>query len=92
MSLISILLFTIAIMSFSFGLLTLIGASRVDRLRSAWFCFATIGSAMWAISIAVFLSLAPDATSAEFWIYGIYVPPMLMLVGLLGYVHRPHCP
>ena len=73
-------------MSFSFGLLTLIGASRVDRLRSAWFCFATIGSAMWAISIAVFLSLAPDATSAEFWIYGIYVPPMLMLVGLLGYV------
>ena len=86
MSLISILLFTIAIMSFSFGLLTLIGASRVDRLRSAWFCFATIGAAMWAISIAVFLSLAPDATSAEFWIYGIYVPPMLMLVGLLGYV------
>lgn len=85
MSLISILLVTVAIMSFALGLLTLIGASRADRIRSAWFCFATVGSAIWAVSIAVFLSLEPSVKTVEPWIYGIYIPPMFMMVGMLGY-------
>lgn len=85
MSLISILLVTVAILSFSFGLLTFIGASKNDRMRSAWFCFATLGAAIWSVSIAIFLALeAPDA-DATFWIYGIYIPPMFMMVGMLGY-------
>lgn len=86
MSLISILLVTMAIMSFAFGLLTFIGSSKVDRVRTAWFFFATIGAALWAVSIAIFLSLAPTATVVEPWIYGIYLPSMFMTVGMLGYV------
>lgn len=85
MSLISILLVTIAILSFSFGLLTFIGASRNDRMRSAWFCFATLGAAIWSVSIAVFLALESPEANATFWIYGIYIPPMFMMVGMLGY-------
>ncbi len=85
MSLISILLVTVAILSFSFGLLTLIGASRSDRVRSAWFCFATLGAAIWSVSIAVFLTLSQPDTDASAWICGIYIPPMFMMVGMLGY-------
>lgn len=85
MSLISILLVTIAILSFAFGLLTFIGSSKADRTRSAWFCFATIGSTIWSISIAVFLALEPTATTVEPWIYGIYITPMFMMVGMMGY-------
>lgn len=85
MSLVSILLVTVAILSFALGLLTLIGSSRADRARSAWFCFATIGSAIWAVSIAVFSSLDQGAENVSAWIYGIYIPPMFMMVGMLGY-------
>lgn len=85
MSLISILLVTVAILSFTFGLLTLIGASRVDRARSAWFCFATLGSAIWAVSIAIFLGLESDVAQVPAVIYGIYITPMFMMVGMLGY-------
>lgn len=90
MSLISILLVTVAILSFAFGVLTLIGASKVDRGRSAWFCLATAGSALWAVSIAVFLALTKDSASVPIWIYGIYIPPMVMMVGMLGYVSWKH--
>lgn len=86
MSLISILLVTVAILSFAFGLLTFIGSSKADRTRSAWFCLATFGSLLWAVSIAVFLALDPSATVVEPWIYGIYIPSMFMTVGMLGYV------
>lgn len=85
MSLISILLITIAILAFAFGLLILFGASKIDRVRSAWFCLATFGAMFWTISIAVFLALPPDATDVAHWIYGIYIMPMLMMVGMLGY-------
>ncbi len=85
MSLISILLVTLAILSFAFGLLTFIGSSKADRTRSAWFCLATFGSTSWAVSIAVFLGLEPQATVVEPWIYGIYIPSMFMTVGMLGY-------
>lgn len=86
MSLISILLVTMAILSLAFGLLTFIGSAKADRARSAWFSFATIGATLWAVSIAIFLSLEPTATLVEPWIYGIYVPSMFMTVGMLGYV------
>lgn len=85
MSLISILLVTVAILSFAFGLLTFIGSSKADRARSAWFCFATTGSTIWSISIAVFLALEPTVTVVDPWIYGIYITPMFMMVGMLGY-------
>lgn len=85
MSLISILLVTVAILSFTFGLLTLIGSSKVDHVRSAWFCFATLGSAIWAVSIASFLALEADNGHVGLIISGIYIPPMFMMVGMLGY-------
>lgn len=85
MSLISILLVTTAILSFAFGLLTFIGSAKADRIRSAWFCFATLGAAIWAISIAVFLALSDVNADATLWIYGIYITPMFMMVGMLGY-------
>jgi len=84
-SLISILLVTIAILAFAFGLLILFGASRVDRVRSVWFCLATFGAMCWTISIAAFLALPPNATDVVHWIYGIYIMPMIMMVGMSGY-------
>lgn len=87
MSLISILLFAAAVLAVLTGLGALVGASRADRGRLAWFFVATIGTAVWALSIAGFLNMPEDANPniATWLIFGIYLAALVMAPALLGY-------
>lgn len=87
MSLISILLFAAAILAALTGFVALVGASRADRGRLAWFFVATIGTAIWSLSISGFLGLSEDAhvESATWLIFGIYLSALVMAPALLGY-------
>lgn len=87
MSLISILLFAAAALAVLTGFVALVGASRADRGRLAWFFVATFGTAIWALSIAGFLELPEDASVdlATWMIFGIYLGALVMAPALLGY-------
>lgn len=87
MSLISILLIATAVLAVSTGLITFVGSSKVDRARMAWFFVATVGTMLWALSIACFLG-APANTHKELvtlFVYGIYLSPLIAVPALLGY-------
>lgn len=87
MSLISILLFAAAILAVLTGLGLLAGSSKADRGRLIWFFAATIGTAVWALSIAGFLGLPEDANTdtALRMIFGIYLAALIMAPALFGY-------
>lgn len=86
MSLISILVFAVAILSILTSGLALFGASKTDRLRMVWYFLAMFFGAIWAVSCVIFLSLPVDAADKAPWaIAGIYLSGALMMVGLLGY-------
>lgn len=87
MSLISILLIATAILVALTGLVSLVGASKVDKGRMAWFFVATLGLAAWSLSIAGFLG-APTTTSENtitLLVYGIYLSALVAVPALLGY-------
>ncbi len=86
MSLISVLLFATAILTVLTGFMTVIGASRSDRKHSVWFCVSAIASAVWAISIAVFLALPEEAeAAAPAVIMTIYIGALFVSPSMLGY-------
>lgn len=89
MSLISILLFAVAVLTLMIGLMSFLGSSRTDRKRTAWVLASDIGAFAWIISIAVFLGLDPASAHAEqiavVAIDGIYICTLLMVVAILGY-------
>ena len=86
MQLIKILLTIVAFLTVASGVSICIGSQKNKRANSVWFLIATIGAAAWAISIAQFLSLAPNESNvAVLWVTGIYSGAILMDVALLGY-------
>lgn len=86
MSLISILLIATAILSLLTGFISLVGSSKNDRMRGAWFFVTTIGCAIWTGGIGVFSALPPDAEDfAIVPIFCIYLGSLLMAVSVLGY-------
>lgn len=87
MSLISILLIATAILVVLTGLVSLVGASKADKGRMAWFFVATLGLSAWSLSIAGFLGAPESAseTTAIFLVYGIYLSALVAVPALLGY-------
>lgn len=57
MNLISILLIVTAILTVAVGIVSFFGSSGKERRINAWFTLTTIASAVWAISVALFLAL-----------------------------------
>lgn len=91
MSLISILLIATAVLCLLTGFISLVGSSRSDRGRGAWFFVTTIGCAIWTTGIGMFSVLAPGADNAAiFSIYCIYLGSILMAVSVLGYAAWRH--
>lgn len=87
MSLISILVFVTAALTFATGLLSFLGASRADRNQAAWFFVSNIGSVVWSIACATFLILPVGADGAAVWmVFGIYLGALLMITPMLGFV------
>lgn len=89
MSLISILLYAVAIMTLMIGATSFIGSSKVDRKRTVWVLLSDIGAFVWIISMAAFLRLTPATTGVDDLatrsIYGIYIGTLVMVVAILGY-------
>lgn len=86
MSLISLLVIAVSMLAVMCGMLALVGASKGDKKRMAWFLATMIGGAIWGISIAAFLALEPSQEMiAPYLVVGIYMGGAIMMLSLLGY-------
>ncbi len=67
MQLIVILLSTVAILTFLSGAIVFFGASKGDKIRSAWFFLAAIFATIWMASISIFLTAGQDMVELIDW-------------------------
>ncbi|MBR3257201.1 hypothetical protein IKG02_02855 [Candidatus Saccharibacteria bacterium] len=80
------LLLTTAILTTMCGLAVFVGSTKPEKKRSLWFLIATLGCAIWTVSIGLFLSLSPEKESlAPLLVVGIYLGAVIMDVGILAY-------
>lgn len=87
MQLIVILLYVVSVLTILTGLSVMCGTNRQSRLNTSWFFVATIGTAIWASSIATFLALPENANDfASFLVIGIIFGITLNDIALLGYL------
>ncbi|MBR0402946.1 hypothetical protein IJI55_00115 [Candidatus Saccharibacteria bacterium] len=87
MQLTTILLIAVATLAMLSGWAVFIGARKKEKLKAAWFLAATIGACLWTFAIAAILSLKPEHEGiAPVVILGIYLSPLLMDAGLIGFI------
>ena len=88
MQLITLLLFTVSILTLLSGISQWIGSRKAERAHAGMFFLTTLCSALWASSIALFLSLSPEQENmAPVLVYGIYIPSVFMDVFLIAYLN-----
>lgn len=84
-----VLVIAVAVLTILAALALVFGSSKSERPHSLWFLAAAIGEVVWAVSIAVFLSLGDgniDITVAPWLVKGIYIGAILMDTSILGYI------
>lgn len=89
MHFIHILVIAVAVLTILAALALVFGSSKSERCHSLWFLSAAVGEVIWAVSIAVFLSLGgseADIARAPWLVKGIYIGAIVMDVSILGYV------
>lgn len=87
MQLIIILLATVSILTFLSGAIVFFGASKGDKLRSAWFFLAAIFATVWMASISLFLVAEPSWANIIDWhVKWTFVSAILIDISFLGYV------
>ena len=89
MNFIYILVIAVAVLTILAGVALVFGASKSERMRSLWFLLAAVGEVIWAVSIAVFLSLGNgtvDHDMAPWLVLGIYIGALVMDAALLSYI------
>lgn len=89
MHFIYVLVIAVAVLTILAALALVFGSTKAEKSRSLWFFSAAIGEAIWAVSIAVFLSLGTGETDfnvAPWLVKGIYIGAILMDCSILGYV------
>lgn len=89
MNFIYILVIAVAVLTILAALALVFGSSKSERAHSLWFLAAAIGEVIWAVSIAVFLSLGDgefDFRAAPWLVKGIYIGAILMDTSILGYI------
>ena len=87
MQLTTILLIAVAALAMLSGWAVFIGARKSEKMKAVWFLAATIGACLWTFAIATILSLKPEHRDmAPTVILGIYLAPLLMDAGLIGFV------
>ncbi|MBQ1373775.1 hypothetical protein IIY66_03160 [Candidatus Saccharibacteria bacterium] len=87
MQLIIILLATVSVLTFLSGAIVFFGASKGNKLRSAWFFLAAIFATIWMASISLFLVADPSWASAIDWhVKWTFVSAILIDIAFLGYV------
>ena len=69
------------------GLAVFLGASKADKIRSAWFFAATIFATIWTIAISLFLIATPNWNGALTLIVDMtYISAIFIDIALLGYI------
>ena len=89
MQFIYVLVVAVAILTVLAGIALVFGSSKAERNRSFWFLLAAVGEVIWAVSIAMFLSLGTGSSDVELapWlIKGIYIGALVMDAALLAYI------
>lgn len=87
MELISILLIAVSVLTALSGFAIFAGASRGERANSGCFFLATLGAAIWAVSVAIFMTLPADAAeAAPLVIFALYSGAVVMEMGLVPYI------
>ena len=84
-----VLVIAVAILTILAALALVFGSSKSERSHSLWFLAAAVGEVIWAVSIAVFLSLGNgdfDKSIAPWLVKGIYIGAIIMDTSILGYV------
>ena len=84
-----VLVIAVAILTILAALALVFGSSKSERSHSLWFLAAAVGEVIWAVSIAVFLSLGNgdfDKSVAPWLVKGIYIGAIIMDTSILGYV------
>ncbi|MBR3115910.1 hypothetical protein IKF30_01645 [Candidatus Saccharibacteria bacterium] len=79
----------VAVLTVLSALALVLGSAKTEKARSLWFLVAAIGSAIWGMSISVFLSLKNgeiQQMNAPKLVAGIYSGAIVMDVALLGYI------
>ena len=88
MQLTIILLATVSILTFLSGAIVFFGASKGDKIRSAWFFLAAIFATVWMASISIFLvadqSWPPHAI--DWHVKWTFVSAILIDISFLGYI------
>lgn len=86
MQLIVILLATVSILTFLSGAIVFFGASKGDRVRSAWYFAAAIFATAWMASIAVFMVATPDRANVIGWhVNWTFISAIFLDAAFLGY-------
>lgn len=89
MNFIYVLVIAVAVLTILAALALVFGSTKSERAHSFWFLSAAIGEVIWAVSIAIFLSLGTgsfDFEVAPWLIKGIYIGAILMGTSILGYI------
>ncbi len=90
MQLIILLLATVAVLTFLSGAIVYFGASKGDRVRSAWFFIAAIFATVWMSSISLFLTADASWFEVIDWhVEWTFVSAIIIDVAFLGYVAWP---
>lgn len=86
MQLIVILLATVSILTFLSGAIVFFGASKGDRVRSAWYFAAAIFATAWMASIATFMVATPDRANVIGWhVNWTFISAIFLDAAFLGY-------
>ena len=86
MQLIVMLLATVSILTFLSGAIVFFGATKGDRVRSAWYFAAAIFATVWMASISIFLVARPEQSNTINWhVIWTFVSAILIDVAFLGY-------
>jgi len=86
MQLIEVLLIAVSILAILAGMSVAVGSSKQNKSLGIWFFLATIGAAIWCVSIAWFLLLDPSQIEiSQYLIIGIIGGITMCDVSLLGY-------
>ncbi|MDO4753009.1 MAG: hypothetical protein Q4A36_02160 [Candidatus Saccharibacteria bacterium] len=89
MNFIHVLVIAVAILTILAAVALVFGSSKTERTHSLSFFVAAIGEVIWAVSIAIFLSLGNsefDARIAPWLVKGIYIGAIIMDSAILAYV------
>lgn len=89
MNFINILVIAVSVLTILSAIALVFGSTKAGRPRSLWFLAAAIGEVIWAVSIALMLSIHDDAFGkavSPWLVKGIYIGAIIMDSTILGYV------